>query len=253
MSPTATLQTPRLRPIGDVSLLIEFGESVDVAVNARAAAFERQIRSANITGLLETATTIKSVTVRYDPITLPLEKLTYELEQLLASASSIREHDTLSAVQNGRLWEIPVCYDIACAPDLSQMSRALKLPADKVARLHCANPQQVFMIGFAPGFLYAGLLPETLHLPRRDNISPAIPPGAVICAVGQTCIAATEMPTGWYEIGRSPLRNFSPEQDPAVTIIAGDQLQFTPISRDELDTLDAARDEGRWRPEQVLP
>ncbi|MEL7544249.1 MAG: allophanate hydrolase subunit 1 [Pseudomonadota bacterium] len=253
MSPSATRQTPQLRPLGDVSLLVEFGESVDVSVNKRAAAFERQVCDAHIDGILETATTIKAVIVRYNPLTLPLETLTRKLRQLLSSTPALDQSDQTVSSPNTRTWDIPVCYDPACAPDLAEMACALNLTVDDVVRQHCATQQQVFMIGFAPGFLYSGLLPENLHLPRRNTISPAIPPGAVICAVGQTCIAATEMPTGWYEIGRSPLRNFAPDLEPPVTIVAGDRLQFSSITHEELQSLDAARTEGRWRIQQVTP
>ncbi len=236
---------PALRPLGDASVLVEFGDGISTELNGRVAAFERVIRKSVIPGVLETAPTIKSVVIRFDPLEISFEHLSATLRGLLD------QHTDLSNIEqvSRRVWNVPVCYDQALAPDLAEMANALNLDIPEVIRLHSVNVQQVLMIGFAPGFLYSGLLPDTLHVPRRTSITPEIPPGAVICAVGQTCIAATTMPTGWYEIGRSPLRNFHPDRDPAVLITAGDTISFSAIGKAEFEAIEAARDAGNWQPE----
>lgn len=237
---------PALRRLGDSGLMIEFGDEVDPAINGRAAAFERRMRDAGFAGVLETVTTIKSVVLRFDPLAVPLDRLMGDIRILLGTGD-----ETAGNAGTGRLWDIPVCYDADAAqgfaPDMATMADALGLSADEVVRLHCSKPQRVFMIGFAPGFLYSGLLPEALHLPRRGAITPEIPLGAIIVAVGQTCIASTVMPTGWYEIGRTPVRNFVPDNDPAVLIKAGDDISFVPVSKEDYVSLDAARDRGEWQ------
>jgi len=239
---------PLFRPLGDAGLLIEFGDCVDLVINRKAASFARVIREAGIPGILETVSTIKSVVLRFDPLVVSFNRLAELMQDFLDTGTWNDDQDG-----NGlRTWIIPVCYEADMAPDLSEMAKTLNLGTTEVVRLHGATEQRVLMIGFAPGFCYSGLLPDALHLPRRKTVTPEIPLGAIISAVGQTCIASTVMPTGWYEIGRTPVRNFQPDADPAVLIRAGDTISFTRITRTEFESLSKARDRGEWRPEQRL-
>ena len=69
------------------------------------------------------------------------------------------------------------------------------------------------MYGFSPGYAYLTGVPSALHLPRKDAAVPAVPAGSVIIAGGQCLITALTMPTGWWIIGRSPLRVLRPKAD----------------------------------------
>jgi len=239
---------PAIRPLGDACLLVEFGDTIDPSINKQVAVFAAMLREAKPNGVYEIVPTIKAVTVCFDPLAISGGDLSCEIDALLKRRSEATPH----TADDVRHWRIPVCYDEAVAPDLAAMADACGLDARELIRQHGLSEQGVLMIGFAPGFLYSGLLPQPLHVPRRREITPEVPPGAVICAVGQTCIAATAMPTGWYQIGRSPLRNFQPEFDPPVAIKAGDLMTFQQIDLSELRRLDDARDAGNWQPERLV-
>lgn len=60
-------------------------------------------------------------------------------------------------------------------------------------------PLRVLATGFAPGFVYCGLHPDDLSVPRREAIRPMVPAGTVLFAAGQTAIAATDL----YRLARS--------------------------------------------------
>jgi len=40
-------------------------------------------------------------------------------------------------------------------------------------------------------------------------------------------------PTGWHVIGKSPLKQWLPEKDPPLLILAGDRVRFQPVTEEE--------------------
>ncbi|MCO5723437.1 5-oxoprolinase subunit PxpB [Robiginitalea marina] len=138
---------------------------------------------------------------------------------------------TLSA----RCWELPVCYDPPFAPDLEEVARILNTTEPDLVRSHTAQPYRVFGIGFLPGFLYLGGVPETLRLPRRDHPRLRVPAGAVGLADRQTGIYPQESPGGWHLIGNCPVPLFNPEAQPPCFISPGDQVRFRAVSPAEYE------------------
>ncbi len=82
------------------------------------------------------------------------------------------------------------------------------------------------MFGFAPGFIFLGGLPDALAIPRRATPRPPVPPGSLLIAGGQALIASISMPTGWYQIGRTPARVFDWRRAPMTLADIGDVDHF---------------------------
>jgi inhibitor of KinA len=59
----------------------------------------------------------------------------------------------------------------------------------------------------------------------------------VAIANAQTAVYPYETPGGWSIIGRTPLRVFDPERDPASLFAPGDKVHFIPITRVEFEGL----------------
>ena len=51
-------------------------------------------------------------------------------------------------------------------------------------------------------------------------------------AGGQTGIYPEVTPGGWNIIGRTPLKPYDPARDESVSLQVGDDVRFTPITRD---------------------
>jgi allophanate hydrolase subunit 1 len=101
------------------------------------------------------------------------------------------------------------------------------------------------MYGFAPGFVFLSGLPSALALSRRQTPRPPAPPGALTIAGGQALIASIAMPTGWYMLGRTPVRTFDPARDPVFPLGVGDFVQFERIDAGRFTTLEAEAAAGR--------
>jgi biotin-dependent carboxylase-like uncharacterized protein len=129
----------------------------------------------------------------------------------------------------GNLHEVPVLYGGSAGPDLADVAAACGLTEDQVVRLHSEPIYLVYMVGFAPGFPYLGLLPPALRVPRRRTPRTRVPVGSVAIADAFAGIYPQETPGGWHLLGRTPLRLFDPLRTPACLLRPGDRLRFVPV------------------------
>lgn len=158
--------------------------------------------------------------------------LSYEIEyikQVISSMDSTSNLQTFSAKKH----IVPVCYASAFAMDLDFLSKQLELTKDEIIRLHTQPTYTVYFHGFLPGFLYLGGLADALYFPRKKTPRLKIPKGCVGIGGQQTGIYPSESPGGWQVIGNCPLNLFDVSQSPPVLFSAGDQIQFTSISKEE--------------------
>ena len=142
---------------------------------------------------------------------------------------------------------IPVCYDPPFAEDLGEAASILGLTPEDIIALHSGALYRVYMYGFAPGFTFLGGLPDALAIPRRATPRPPVPPGSLLIAGGQALIASISMPTGWYQIGRTPARVFDQSREPMVLADIGDAVSFERIDAADFAELSAEAPNGVGR------
>lgn len=213
---------PRILPVGDSALTVEFGDRIDPALNARVRALDRAIAERSLPGLIEAVPTYRSLLVRYDPGVLDLSQLRGELLE--------RADRPGAAAPPGRLHLIPTRYGGEDGPDLALVAGSLGLSESEVVRLHLSQEHTAFMLGFMPGFAYLGLLPESLDTPRRSTPRTRVPRGSVAVAGRQTGIYPAASPGGWNLIGRTNLALFDPWAESPSLILPGDRVRFTAIA-----------------------
>ena len=226
----------RLIASGDTAMVVEFGETIDRTINARVMALADRIDETGLAGVVELVPTFRSLMVHYDPLVTSHATLAEQVRQLTDSLDVNHRH--------GRLWEIPVCYEGAHAPDLDDVARATKLSTRDVVAMHTGEIYQVYCVGFLPGFPYMGDLPAVLELPRRTSPRLRLPQGSVCMAMRMTGIYPIESPGGWHLLGRTPVRLFDRRRADAVLMAPGDRVKFVPIPLAEFDRLDAAAAAG---------
>ena len=100
------------------------------------------------------------------------------------------------------------------AEDLAEVAAALGLSAQKVAALHPARATASICMDLRQAMSFSAACRRELAISRRPAPRPPIPPGAVLIAGGQALIASIAMPTGWYDIGRTPAALFDPKRSP---------------------------------------
>ncbi|NVO84385.1 5-oxoprolinase subunit PxpB [Hymenobacter terrestris] len=234
---------PRLYPLGETAVVLEFGAVISEATNATIQAVAKYLLAHPFEGLVELVPAFTTLTVFYDPWQVctagggsPFEAVAAHLRNQLAQLPAIG-----ASRETGPAVEIPVCYGGEFGPDLAMVARHCGLSeADVVAR-HAGAEYQVHFIGFAPGFPYLGGLPTELATPRRASPRPQVPAGAVGIAGAQTGIYSLPTPGGWQLIGRTPERLFRPEAANPSLLRAGQQLRFMPITAEQFRHWPAAR------------
>ena len=225
------LSGARPRPCGEGAVVVEWGDAIDEAVQARALALADALTQMAPPGLVEAVPTYRSTLIEFDPSRTDLGAL---MAALPARAGAGRG-------PGGRAWEVPVCLTGAAAEDLDAASAELGLSPGEVRERILASPLRVGMYGFVPGFAYLHGLDPALDLPRRGTPRPPIPPGAFIIAVGQAGIVPVSMPTGWYVVGRSAARMFDAARvergEAPVPFAIADRLRLRAVDEDELAAL----------------
>lgn len=206
---------PLILPLGDRGLLVRFGETLSDEANRAAIAFGVRVEAATIPGVVEVVPNLVSVLLRYEPATINFDRLAGEVRLLFAGEPT--------ALPGGTLHRVAVTFD---GEDLDKVAALVVLPAAEFVAAHNAAPLRVLATGFAPGFLYCGMHPEALVVPRRNLVRRQVPAGTVLFAAGQTAITSTPIPTGWHVIGHTGFRNFDPATEPPTHVSAGDTVSF---------------------------
>lgn len=128
----------------------------------------------------------------------------------------------------GDLIEIPVVYD---GEDLPDVARLLGCSTAEVVARHTADEWTVAFCGFAPGFGYL-TSPGTWDIPRRESPRTKVPTGAVALAGEFSGVYPRESPGGWQLIGRTSVRIFDSDREPAALFHPGRRVRFVDAGRE---------------------
>lgn len=226
----------RFLDAGEAALVVEFGAGVDPAVNDRVLALDAALSERALAGVRESVPTYRSLMIHYDPL-------------VLGRAALI---DAIRTIETGPLkprapvdrWTIPCCYDPSIAEDLNEVAATTGLTPERVVALHSGATYRVYMYGFAPGFCYLGGVPKELVVSRRATPRPPHPPNTVLLGGGLTLVATFAMPTGWWIMGRTPVRMFALERKSVFLVGIGDELRFEAVDSATLEQLEARAASG---------
>ncbi len=228
------LKTLRLSPLGDAAVYAEFGDQLDLETNQSLQALAAALRARSLPWIRDVVPALCGIAVHFDPYhpELParvLEHFQAMLQEVFKSASKFED--------SGRTVDVPVCYDAVFALDLEEVSLVTRVAKQDVQKLHATSKHRVLMVGFSPGQPYVGGLDPKLSVPRRATPRTQMPAGSIAIANAQTCVYPYETPGGWSIIGRTPLKVFDPEREPASLFAPGDRVRFFPITRTEYERL----------------
>jgi inhibitor of KinA len=219
---------PLFSPVAEHSVLVEFGEQIDRMTHQQVLNLDKALTSHPFDGFVEAVPAYVSLLVRFDPVLCDHVKAINHLQELLTVRSTLAD--------KFRQHEVGVCYDADLAPNLGQVAETVGLSQDAVIAAHLAGSYDVSMYGFAPGYAYLAGVPEPIHLPRKPAAIRGVAAGSVIIAGPQCLITTLTMPTGWWVIGRSPMKILTGNPARPFLFDVGDRIKFKRISRAEYET-----------------
>jgi KipI family sensor histidine kinase inhibitor len=229
------MQSFSVHPVNESSILLRFGNSIDVHTHQQLMQAKQSIEQNPFPGFVETVPAYNSLAVYYNPVEVVQTAATIaaSVEQTIRNIIANAKSPTASTTT--QLIELPVCYDEDFAPDLAETAVNLQLSTDTLIQLHCSKTYHVYMLGFTPGFPYMGKTDERIVTKRKQQPRLAVAPGSVAIAGEQTGIYPFATPGGWNIIGRTPLQLFDRHRTNPFLLKAGDEVQFKPITQDEFE------------------
>jgi len=209
-------------PLGDSAILMQFSPMLDEGANKRAIKFTKFLVTQNHPAIKEITPSLISVLISYDFTKISYNNLAGELRLVYSLMPKIIDES------EAETYKIDIVFD---GEDLAEVAHNLSLSIEEFIRLHNEKSLRVLTTGFAPGFIYTGMHPNELHLPRREVIKPSVPAGSVLFAAGQTAITATAIPTGWHVIGNTNFLNFNANNNPPTILNSGDLISFKSVKK----------------------
>ena len=217
-------ETVKIVAASDSSLMVVFGNVISPELHQRVMALFHALQRRQDPRIRNLHPGYASLLIDFDPLELTHEELTHTVELLASTADA-------AVGGSGAVVAIPVCYDLEFGPDLAEVAQHAGLSVDEVIRLHSSPTYLVYFLGFSPGFVYLGGLPEAIHTPRITTPRVSIAGGSVGIAGGQTGIYPIDSSGGWRLIGRTPLRMFDAEATQPTRLQPGDRMKFAPVDR----------------------
>lgn len=211
------------------SILVEWKPVIDKDVLNDILAFKTKIE-ATITTNVQVTTAYNSLLVIFNDFKVDLSTKVTLLKGLYAEVLTV-------ASVTKTLFKIPVCYDTDFGIDLEFVAQEKGVSISEIIQQHTAPIYTVYFIGFLPGFLYLGGLPEDLATPRKETPRLKVAKGAVAIGGNQTGIYPVESPGGWNIIGNSPLSFFDASLTIPCFAKAGDAIQFYSVTKKEYNDI----------------
>lgn len=237
MSPTM-----RILPAGDRAFVVELGDAIDPALNARVRALARAVAIELSDRIVEVVPTYRSLLVVHDPLRADRDLLTGRVAEIAERL----EHGP-HVEEPGRLVHLPACYGGAYGPDLEDVARLAGLTPEEVVATHAGATYLVYMLGFTPGFPYLGGMAQRIATARLDTPRQRVEAGFIGIGGQQTGIYPVESPGGWRLVARTPVPLFDPASDSPFLLRAGDRLRFQPVPSDAYADIESHVRAGTWR------
>lgn len=228
-----------IRPAGETCFFVDFGEAIDLQINGQVQALKETLLNRPFTGMKELVPTYRSLSVYFDPLITDLPNLRKRLEKEIETPAQIN-------AEGGTEIAIPVCYGGEFGPDMANVTSHTGLSEEEVIQRHSASNLYCYMVGFTPGFPYLGGMDPLLTTPRLPSPREVIPAGSVGIAGSQTGAYSIVSPGGWQLIGRTPVKLYDPEREPAVAIQDGMWVRFYAVSPQQYQAIEAQIKAGNY-------
>lgn len=230
----------KLLTAGDSSILLQFGNTIDPAINQKIAATVQLMREQHINGVTDVIPAFCSLLINYDPRVISYEQIKRRMEALV-------KIDVTAGDTRKRVFEIPVCYGGEYGPDIQNIADHAGLSVEEVIQIHTSRDYLIYMLGFLPGFTYLGGLDERIHTPRLANPRIRIPAGSVGIGGSQTGIYPMDSPGGWQLMGMTPVKTYDPDREVPILVEAGDYIRFVAIDEDEFHRIKELVDKNEYQ------
>ena len=224
--------SPKIFPLGDSCVTVDFGNEISIELNARSISLASHFQHKPFPGFVEAVPAYASVSIFYDLI--DVRRAFFEFGSAFEAVSNLvrsalQEKETAVSEPSGRVIEIPVDFSEGSALDLNFVAELCGLTRAEVIDRFTAGTYRVYMLGFLPGFPYMGEVDDSIAVPRKESPRRSVPKGSVGIAGRQTGVYPLDSPGGWQIVGRTDVEMFAPDRDPPCLLRPGDEVRFITV------------------------
>ena|SRR5215204_6062649 len=226
-------EKPKIYPLGDGAITIDFGNRISIDLNKKAIALASYFNQHSFPGFIESVPAYTSVSIFFDVLSVRRNFSEFPTAFDAVCSFVYDALDRASAITKTiepRRMEIPVSFADDDALDIDFLTKHSGLARTDLIDVFTSATYCVYMLGFLPGFAYMGEVDDRIAAPRRDSPRLKVPKGSVGIAGKQTGIYPLESPGGWQIIGRSKVEMFSPNAAEPCFLRAGDEVRFVPAT-----------------------
>lgn len=229
---------PEIRPLGLDGVIVRFAFHVSDEASAAVQAMLADLETSDFDGLTEIVPSLASVYLRFDTERYPRAAALKAIENLVSS----RDWSRATVPQPNRTWRIPVSFGGNRGPELSEAATLSGSTESAAIEALVSADLRILAIGFAPGQPYFGLLPTEWDIPRKSELTPKVPAGALVVAVRQLVLFANPSPTGWRQIGYTPFRPFDLARAEPSVLQTGDAIRLIRVREDDIASIERSGD-----------
>lgn len=234
---------------GDRGILIKFGNEVNEETFRAVVLFEEKLLQRHLPGVLETIRSYCTLFISYDPAKADHEILSNQLKQMVQNLPVEK-----LPFPKSKVIEIPMIYGGSYGPDLPLLAQMLGMSEEEVIQRHLSHDYLIYITAFLGGAAFYKGNDKIFDVPRKKTPVLLHPEGTVNLANGLgTAFMPLSGPTGWYGIGRSPLRQWYPDRDPPVLIRSGDWIRYRRIGEEEFYSIKKEVDQNTYELKIISP
>ena len=158
-------------PASDSSLLVVFGNEISPALHERVIALFHSFQARHDPRIRNLHPGYASLLIDFDPL-----QMTHEELRRWSLTADTRERLRRATVRQCRYHSGVLRHRVR--PRFGRTSRMhAGISVEEVVRIHSSPTYLVYFLGFSPGFVYLGGLPQVLHAPRLATPRPSIAGG----------------------------------------------------------------------------
>ena len=217
---------PRLTPVGESSVLVEYEPEISLEVNRRVRQLASGLQQDGVPGMVEIVPAYRSLMVSFDADRVELPVILTAIEE---RARRLEDRPLPAS----RLFRIPTVYGGEHGPDLARVAETTGMTQDQVIELFSSQRYPVYCLGFLCALAYMGGVPKPLQMPRLATPRTRLPAGSVGMANAQAVVLPMDQPSGFHYLGRTFVTMYDPKRFPPTPIQAGDFVECPPVSEAE--------------------
>lgn len=212
---------PRVREYGDSAVMVTVESDDPDRRQRRIAELRDALLGRRPPGVTEVVSGLESLLVEFDPLASSPDHLRHAIG-LIAELPPPRED------RRHRVFDLPVCFDDADAPDLVAVADELGLDTERLIAALLDHELTIVLLAAAMAPMMSGVnLPAPVA--RRARPRTDVPAGSLMIAGRHAIVQPFPGPTGWRVIGRTPLTIVDIDREDPVSFAAGDIVRLRRI------------------------